>query len=703
MEAKGNCSRRSFVQACVPATVLSVVIVAGLAAGRGGQTGLVLSFERGEEESLVGGAAARRFVHQHATNGTRALRVDLSEPAPILTLHAQRQPFDFSGWEKLKLDVYRDGPPLTVNLRVRDDAGRTYTAWYYLIQPGFQVVEYSILGMSSALDVSRVNSLEFFASERSGVLYVDNVRLSKGPDDDSWLLARRPRVKSAKGGINLIQNGDFELGLQYWGSWGQWDGGRYLFGSGSGADAVSGAASAAIICQRRGRGGIFSNPAFTLSPGQYQFRFYVKGKGGGTRMFWQFEGRGWSGRTDGLNVEGPDYRIRFDVPKDWVKKEYRVAVSRPIDNVRIYFYSVGTGTVFIDGVSLEPLQAARHRRVMSEAKGRPRHVELRGGSVWVDGKPFFAIGFYNAEPEALRETGFNLICHDPGPGPIGLEFLDRCQRAGVMVSVNMEGIMRAHLPWQAAEFIKPFQRHPAVLAWYVCDEPDHARWTVPPPEMRLATKLLHEADPHHLTWTVVMPWADSNIYQYADSVDIIATDMYPIADYKRDVLRVAHAADVLRRSVKGKRPVWMVTEATAKATPEEEYAMSYLAVTHGVSGIVYWNFADARRDPHMWSTMKRIAGELAVLAPVLCSPSEPVEVEASSRQVHVLAKRHAGKLYVICVNGSKERQANVIVTLPASSGRAADVLFESRSIAVKAGRLVDSFKPYERHVYVLEM
>ncbi|HID08388.1 MAG TPA: hypothetical protein EYP10_14720, partial [Armatimonadetes bacterium] len=607
--------------------VLLAIVLFNFCYAQGGkaqeETKSLLSFETSADLNRCTGSAIRKLVGEHATDGRRSLLIDLSEATPTFAIQAGEKPFDFRGWDKLKLDIYREGHPISIHLRVHDRKGNRYVSWYYLVRTGYNVVEYSIWGMSSAIDISQIDKLAFYTPKRSGKLYIDNVRLTKGRDDDSWLL---PKIKpkpllNVRG--NLIRNGDFEFGLQYWGSWGQWDGGAYIFGCGMGEDAYSGTASAAIICQRRGRGGIFTSPSarFQLKPGEYRFSFFAKGSDKGVRMFWQFEGQGREGAGLSYAIRENYGSKRFDVPTRWTKYEYRVKVVRDVGPLAIYFYSVGGGILFIDAVSLVREGEVTEAVATPRQPMKPSKVEIRGTVTYVNGKPFFPIGFYNAEPESLRGTGFNFICRDPGPGMPGLEFLDHCYANGIMVSINMEGIMRAHLPWQAPELIEPFKNHPAVFGWYVCDEPDHPRWTVPPPEMRLATSLLHRTDPNHPTWTVVMPWADSNIYQYADTVDIIATDMYPIADYNRQLIRVAHATDVLRRAVKWERPVWMVTEATSKATPQEEYAMTYLAVTHGANGIIYWNFNSARRNPKIWNTMVRISLELKRLTPALTSPT----------------------------------------------------------------------------------
>jgi hypothetical protein len=57
---------------------------------------------------------------------------------------------------------------------------------------------------------------------------------------------------------NLIKNGDFEQGMQFWRTWGTWDGGSYTFSTGTGEDVYSGNGSMAVECQKRGRGGFFT-------------------------------------------------------------------------------------------------------------------------------------------------------------------------------------------------------------------------------------------------------------------------------------------------------------------------------------------------------------------------------------------------------------------------------------------------------------
>jgi len=670
---------------------------------------LLLSFETAAELKQCSGAASMQIVTENVTDGKHALRLDMAKPAPILTIKSAEKPFDFSGWEKLKLDVHREGDPISLTLRVYDRKGNQYTSWYYFVQTGFNVVEFSVWGMSGSVDVSQIDRLEFFSERPNGALMVDNVRLTKGKDDDSWLL---PKVLKPKPSLvppnNLVKNGDFDLGLQHWGSWGQWDGGSYIFGNGIGEDACSGVASAAIICQKLGRGGIFSHQPFHLSAGIYQLTFYVKGKGEGVRMFWALEG---TKAETPPEITQNQRSSPFNVPSHWEKREYEVRVEKDVD-VRIYIYSVGSGTLFVDAVSLVRKGEERQPESVGSKKVKlePSKVEVKGTMVSVNGKPFFAIGIYGATPEALKGTGFNLVVTDivGGAGSLAdLEFLDRCRRDEVMVSFGLTGLMRAHLPWQAPKAIEELKDHPTILGWYVCDEPDHARWTVTPPEVRLASTLLRQADPNHLTWAVVMPWAESNIYQYADTVDIISTDEYSFNDFASykpsPIAHLIRTINVLKRAVRGERPVWLVSEAFGKVTPEQIVASTYVSLTQGISGLIYFSFEGAYRNRQIWDRLVSLSLELKELTPVILSQQSKRQVRIDDEHLNFVAKEYDGKFYLICVNASSEPKRDVKIYLPwLRQDVMARVLFENRVMKTNNGVLIDNFAGYERHIYEFE-
>ena len=72
--------------------------------------------------------------------------------------------------------------------------------------------------------------------------------------------------------------------------------------------------------------------------------------------------------------------------------------------------------------------------------------------------------------------------------------------------------------------------------------------------------------------------------------------------------------------------------------------------------------------------------------------------------VRQMTRRLGDKLYVIALNADNDRPAEVEIVLPTefTYGELAQVAFEDRTVKVERGRLLDRFKPLERHVYVIE-
>lgn len=650
---------------------------------------LLFSFESDAEIQTDEGTAPIRMSKEHATEGEHSLEVILDKSEAGFGMRS-KSPMDFRGASKLLLDVYNDGGPTRLISRVYDANKNSYVAWYYKIDSGANVVELDVAGMEHNVDIGSIDQLYFYVEEPAGKLYVDNVRLSKEPLDWSSRAARPKSHPSKDVPGNLFANGDFELGLANWDSWGEWDDGQYEFGSGSGEDAISGAASAQIVCKRVGRGGIFNAPLL-LPAGLYELRFWAKGAGKGPVLRWTFDGDDASKAAVAGNIESQP----IPLTDRWREFRYQVLL-RGNANLRIYFFSIGGGTVFIDAASLTIPGIDATALAPKNSSAGPRRITTDGDRILVDDKPFFPIGIYQGRPEALVGTGFNSIV----PTRIAPGFLDACQQAKLLVSPELTGVMRAHLPWQAPAAIQQYKDHPAIFGWYLCDEPDHAVWTVPPPEMRMATAELKKADPLHPTWGVVMSWSDSNMYQYADTVDILATDIYPIEEENRRPLsEIADKTDILRKAVGGKKPVIVVTQASKWVSIPEQTALTYLAVTHGANGIYYWVFEEAIEVPQHWQHLVALSHELKGLTPVLTSEPDPTPVVSPDPRIHVLSRRLGDRLYVLAVNEGAQAVANVEFSDPSVQDQPAKVLFEKRNIDVKGSKWRDNFAGYARHVY----
>lgn len=86
---------------------------------------------------------------------------------------------DRRGWRALKADMYRQGAPLTLNLRISDAHGRRYWIWSIPLASGTNTLAVDISSLQGHIDLSAVTKLMWYAERPTGVVYLDNVRLSR--------------------------------------------------------------------------------------------------------------------------------------------------------------------------------------------------------------------------------------------------------------------------------------------------------------------------------------------------------------------------------------------------------------------------------------------------------------------------------------------------------------------------------------------
>ena len=148
--------------------------------------------------------------------------------------------------------------------------------------------------------------------------------------------------------------------------------------------------------------------------------------------------------------------------------------------------------------------------------------------------------------------------------------------------------------------------------------------------------------------------------------------------------------------------------------------MSYAAIIHGGQGIIWYTYGKkpykgevlgaygVNSTPERWKDITEITKEFQYLSDVLTSrtPAEqpetphvlsgPAQDHYGRPSVTCLLKKHKGKYYLLAVNATR-KSVKAQFRLPvAKEGK---VLFENRSVAVKAGVLTDTFKPFDVHVY----
>ena len=381
-----------------------------------------------------------------------------------------------------------------------------------------------------------------------------------------------------------------------------------------------------------------------------------------------------------------------------------------------------------------PAAAERVVRVLPRVEGE---VCLdRRGRLLVDGEPFFAWGFMSGSPqERLARAGFNTIhtyiayyihrdrdmpgwldqAHAlgmkvvmyPYPGEIGLHI---CRDKKRFKDRTMERI---------AEFVRTYRNHPAVLGWYLCDDP---RGAVHRQEMVRVGKLVAATDPHHPC--VVLDNTGRSVAGLAEAGEVLWVDPYP--GFAKDgpprmpLTTVSIAMDDMIAGSRGLlRHYWIAPQAfnwggwggeKAKTergpTYQEERAMTYLAIIHRAQGVVYFALKYADKEPGLAKGLfEQLGPEIRSLMPVLLHGEDVADARVvtspGERSVHVRVLRRGAQTVVIAVNPELEA-VSAAVTVPGLQVQKLQVLSEGRSVPVRAGAFTDRFAACATHVYVAQ-
>jgi hypothetical protein len=357
----------------------------------------------------------------------------------------------------------------------------------------------------------------------------------------------------------------------------------------------------------------------------------------------------------------------------------------------------------------------------------------------VDGQPFFPLGWFNntnnSNLDEIADSPFNCVL-DYGMNHVSKEqmlaYLDRARQKGLKVIYCLNDVYPTATyinSWEgfvgnqpiADAVVEAYKRHPAVLAWYLNDELSADL----EPRLEEYYHRVARADPNHPCCIVLCNTPELKLFPA--TTDIMGVDPYPIP--KNPVTQISDQAEFAKSAVALHKPVWVVPQAfgwyqynsentdrghTPSAgelqegrapTYEESRCMTYLALTHGAKGLIYYCYYDLRVLPQyreMWGWLKSIAAEVKTLSPMLLSPDDrgaalclPPDGKIDTR-----LKQQGGRLYLIAVNTATEpcRVTFELGRLPSSQ---AAVLFEGRSVKLAKDQMTDDFKPLAVHVYNL--
>jgi hypothetical protein len=413
----------------------------------------------------------------------------------------------------------------------------------------------------------------------------------------------------------------------------------------------------------------------------------------------------WNGNPEGLIK-----RIPFSISR--VPSIYNIEARIILSSKTGLIYSAKTKLIIL---SYKPNEVKTDR--------------LTGGLI-VNRRQFFPFGFYcyspvyPTMPEEEAVKGFNMISPYQKILPATVNerkaYMDRCAELGMKVHYNLlsvsggggvgskiEVISDEEKKRLLIEEIKRFRDHPALLGWYVADEPNG--YGISPEKMEEIYRIVRENDPWHPVSIVFMaPFLSSK--KYVNAMDIVMADPYPVPQMPVSV--VGETAGQLKSEFAGTKAVWIAAQAFGggeiwgrEPTHQEIRSMTWQSIIRGATGIQYFVHQGLNYFPKStstWSECGRIALEVAELTPWLLSDEVPLTVQSNSQNILVSSRMHNGQLIVMAVNKVNQPVSTVISIRGINNGKAI-VLFENRTINFNGGLISDQLAAYGSQVYLINV
>jgi len=317
----------------------------------------------------------------------------------------------------------------------------------------------------------------------------------------------------------------------------------------------------------------------------------------------------------------------------------------------------------------------------------------------VNGEPFIPFAYKpwaipsEAELRQIALTGYNSIVFC-ARGSNTLEqiqnVLDGAHKNGLKVIFWLH---RSVTTDQLRQWVPAFKDHPALIVWYVYDEPGTIT-----PEVQEKYDIARKLDPGHPAMINYV------LYPHDKLGDIASLDYYPIPN--SHPLGVGGEAAALERAAsKAGKPSWIWLQSCGygffsarEPTGPESECMVYLSLINGVRGLQF--FAYVPRTLELWNAMQHLAMEVKQLTPILYSIEQPHEATVSPSAIHMVVKQYQGSSYLITVN-TTDQPVKAKLQFPGTNGEAT-VLFENRTVKIHDGVIHDDFEGYQRHVYQLK-
>jgi hypothetical protein len=373
-----------------------------------------------------------------------------------------------------------------------------------------------------------------------------------------------------------------------------------------------------------------------------------------------------------------------------------------------------------------------NRQVTKKVSFREDRVML------VDGKPFLPIGTYldpsdrNDDFTGVLQAGFNITHSYDFERPTATiekarAYLDAAQAAGVKVFMGIPRKWFFARDWNAAQqWVAALMDHPALLVWYLMDEPETVKWKLNPDLLRQFKDMVKMVDPFHPTAVVYFKPEQGDYWAEANPEDIAWHDPYPIGS-NRELTMVGEDAAAQRKSIGDKKPMWSVFQGhdvaywndpkgmiqkkgmPTRPTLEDTRFMVFHALTSSTDGFLwYWappksHYCIVKDTPSVWAGIVETSHLLKRMEPWLVASPKAGDNSIKVREPFRIWTREVdGKRLLVLVNTGKKSES-IDLDLGAFKPKTVTNFESGTEVALAESRLKAEFAAKQVMIYQLDL
>ncbi len=336
--------------------------------------------------------------------------------------------------------------------------------------------------------------------------------------------------------------------------------------------------------------------------------------------------------------------------------------------------------------------------------------------------PVYPVAWYDSLtnrsllPDFVREGANVVMPYYDGSANVDA-YLAQAESSGVRVFLELPRDLVKNVDLdKIAAFVSSYEGRPALLGWYLADEPsiNHELGPLSPQNATAIYRTIKSQDPHHPVAIAFAAREDATPYRPA--MDTMMFDDYPclagssefdgfdawtqrLSQAESDATGLGFYPIIQAFSEHG-TPV--VDRGYRFPTSAEERYMVFTAIEDSADGVFFWSHPLSGAD---WisSVLEPLTGTLDRLRPALARGVSSGVVSVDSNEVRAAAFEdpRSGMMYIIAVH-SGPNPVTVSIHLhgaPANARSASVVDGPGSEIAISGGRFTASFGPYGAEVF----